>query len=210
MVPVGVTDYDNKYNEYIVIEGVIEPVGDWSVNLNDYVSRTELNTALVSKVDKIEGGSLFMQADATKLASIEEGAQINKIETVDETQFNLSNKHLTLLDIPITKVTDLEAVLNGKVDKKDGYRLMSEAEATKLATAEENYISSVDEVHFAVANKKLSLLDIPITKVTDLESILNNKADKSDITAVNTGMATLSARVATVEAAIQWTDLSIT
>jgi hypothetical protein len=145
MVPIGVTDYDNKYSEYIVIEGAIEPVGDWSVDLNDYVTKTEFNTALVSKVDKVDGGRLFMQDDATKLASIENGAQVNKIDTVDEAHFSLSNKHLSLLDIPITKVTNLETILNGKVDKKDGYRLMSEAEATKLATAEENYISSVDE-----------------------------------------------------------------
>lgn len=210
MVPVGVTDYDNKYSEYIVIEGAIEPVGDWSVDLNDYVTVNEFNTALVSKVDKVEGGRLFMQDDATKLASIEDGAQVNKIDTVDEAHFSLSNKHLSLLDIPITKVTNLETVLNGKVDKKDGYRLMSEAEATKLATAEENYISSVDETQFAVTSKKLNLLDIPITKVTNLETILNSKADKSDITAVNTNMATLSSRVATVEAAIQWVDLSTT
>lgn len=208
MVPIGVTDYDNKYNEYIVIEGAIEPVGDWSVDLNDYVTETEFNTALVSKVDKVDGGHLFMQADATKLASIEDGAQVNKIDTVDEAHFSLSNKHLSLLDIPITKVTNLETILNGKVDKKDGYRLMSEAEATKLATAEENYISSVDETQFTVTSKKLSLLDIPITKVTNLETILNSKADKSDIAAVNTNMTTLNSRVATVEAAIQWVDLS--
>lgn len=206
MVPVGVTDYDNKYNEYIVIEGAIEPVGDWSVDLSDYATKTDLE----SKVDKVDGGRLFMQADITKLDSIETGAQVNKIDTVDENHFSLANKHLSLLDIPITKVTNLESILNNKVEKQTGYRLISEAEATKLATAEENYISEVDETHFSVVSKKLNLLDIPITKVTNLEDILNNKADKSDITAVNTSMATLSNRVSTVEAAIQWVDLSTT
>lgn len=208
MVPIGVTDYDNKYSEYIVIEDIIEPVGDWSVNLSDYPTKDEVNTALALKVDKVDGGRLFMQAEATKLATVENGAQVNKIETIDETQFSLSNKHLSLLDIPITKVTNLETLLNNKVDKKDGYRLMSEAEAIKLATAEENFISSVDETQFKVEEKKLTLLDISITKVSNLENILNSKADKSAIDAVNTGMSTLSNRVGVIEQAIQWVDLS--
>lgn len=42
MVPIGLSDYDNKYEEYVVIDGIIEPVGNWSVNLDDYVKKDEL------------------------------------------------------------------------------------------------------------------------------------------------------------------------
>lgn len=69
------------------------------------------------KVDKVEGKSLVDDAEITKLAGVEEGAQKNKIETVDETQFGLADRHLTLLDIAMDKVTGLGDALDGKADK---------------------------------------------------------------------------------------------
>ena len=84
---------------------------------------------------------------------------------------------------------------------------MTEAEAIKLATVEENFISSVDTNYFNVTDKHLTLLDISVSKVTNLENLLNAKADKTEIDAINTSMAALSGRVSTVEEAVKWIDL---
>lgn len=80
----------------------------------DGLHQTAMGEA-AKKVDKVEGKSLVDDAEITKLAGVEEGAQKNKIETVDEAQFGLDdNRHLTLLDIAMDKVTGLEEALAGK------------------------------------------------------------------------------------------------
>jgi hypothetical protein len=38
MIPIGITENDNKYAEYIVIDGVVEPVGTWEVDLEKYAT----------------------------------------------------------------------------------------------------------------------------------------------------------------------------
>lgn len=61
------------------------------------------------------------------------GAEKNVIATVDNAQFGLdSNRHLTLLDIAMSKVTGLADALAGKVEKVEGSRLLTADEATKL------------------------------------------------------------------------------
>lgn len=92
----------------------------------------QIETAIANKVDKVEGSRLMTDAEGTKLEGIADGANVNVIDTVDEAQFGLENKHLTLLDIAMGKVTGLSDALAGKVDKVEGSRLLTEDEATKL------------------------------------------------------------------------------
>lgn len=92
----------------------------------------QIETAIADKVDKVDGSRLMTDAEGTKLAGIAEGANVNVIDTVDEAQFSIENKHLTLLDIAMGKVTGLSDALAGKVDKVDGSRLLTADEATKL------------------------------------------------------------------------------
>jgi hypothetical protein len=54
------------YDEYMVIDGVIERLGSWQANLNDYATKTDLET----KVDKIDGYSLVSDGDIAKLGTI--------------------------------------------------------------------------------------------------------------------------------------------
>lgn len=73
--------------------------------------------------------------------------------------------------------------LDGKVDKVEGSRLMTNAEGTKLegiATgAQVNAIDSVDTAQFDLDDaKKLTLLDIAMAKVTGLTAALAGKVDK--------------------------------
>ena len=75
------------------------------------------------------------------------------------------------------------AALDGKVDKVEGSRLMTNAEGTKLegiaAGAQVNAIDSVDTAQFSLGDaKKLTLLDIAMAKVTGLTDALAGKVDK--------------------------------
>ena len=83
---------------------------------------TGLEDALAGKVDVEEGKGLsandFSDSLLHKLNGIEEGAQVNKIETVDTAQFAIDEaKNLTLLDIAMGKVTGLQGALDAKADR---------------------------------------------------------------------------------------------
>lgn len=143
------------------------------LKIGDYAKASEL-TALAGRVSTIE----------TKLADIEEGAQVNIVDSVDEEQFAIDGeKKLSLLDVAMSKVTGLIDALAGKVDKAEGERLMTDAEGTKLAGIEEgaevNFVKSVDEAQFNVDEAgELTLLDIAMGKVTGLQDALDAKAAK--------------------------------
>lgn len=53
MVPTGLQEDDDKYDEYMVFEGVLERVGSWEINLNAYATKAEL-TAEVDRAKLAE------------------------------------------------------------------------------------------------------------------------------------------------------------
>lgn len=189
MVPTGLQEDDNKYHEWILINGVFEPVGSWEVDLSDYAKTTDVKTALDKKVDKIEGSRLITNEEIEKLSGIETGAQVNVINSVS-TDFTISeDKELQLNAINQDKITGLTDILNTKVDKKtstisndDGsttevdWTLLSPDDKSKLDSiaegAEPNYIKAVEE-EFTVTNGTLGINQIPISKITDLNDQLN-------------------------------------
>ena len=68
-----------------------------------------------------------------------EGAEVNVIESVDETEFSLdAAKKLTVGKISKDKIDGLAGELAKKVDAEDGKRLMTTAEGEKLAKVNEN------------------------------------------------------------------------
>ena len=144
------------------------------LKIGDYAKAADL-TALTTRVSTAEG----------KIAALEEvGAEKNIINSVDETQFAVdAERKLTLLDIAMDKVIGLSDALDGKIDKAEGSRLMTDAEGTKLAGiaegAEVNVIESVDDAQFAIDEaKKLTLLDVAMSKVSGLADALSGKVDK--------------------------------
>ena len=73
----------------MVIEGKLEKVGDWKVDLSDYATVESLNaltTEVGNKVDKVEGKSLVSDTEIAKLAGIAEGAEVNYVKSVEEAQ----------------------------------------------------------------------------------------------------------------------------
>lgn len=93
------------------------------LKIGDYAKAADL-TALANRVSIAEG----------KITALEEvGAEKNIIASVDTNQFAIDeSRNLTLLDIAMGKITGLSDALNGKVDKIEGYSLLSPTDKTKL------------------------------------------------------------------------------
>lgn len=132
MVPTGLTEDDDKYDEYVVIFvadiPTLEKVGSWEVDLTDYVKQDDIKEALNGKVDKVDGYGLISNSDLERILAMKPSV----IEAVDETTFSITDKILFLKDLPVSKVSGLQTILNSKVDAKPGYGLISEADQNKL------------------------------------------------------------------------------
>jgi len=160
---------------------------DYADDLNEAVSET-----LDGKVAIEEGKSLIADTLISKLEGVEEGAQVNKIESVDETQFALdAAKNLTLLDIAMSKVTGLDEALADKVAKEDGSRLINANEIAKLAKL------VIDEETGDVGLSGT----ISAENVVGLDNMLDAKVDKAEGKSLIAD--TLIAKVEAIEAGAQ-------
>ena len=111
----------NYYDEYMAFKDSnglwqLEKVGDWGVDLSAYAKTSDVNTALENKVDKANDARLITFVEVGKLEGIEAGAQINYISAVS-TDFTVADGTLSLNNIDISKVSNLESVLAEKVNK---------------------------------------------------------------------------------------------
>ena len=102
-------DEDNKYLEYLYIDGKFELVGTWKVNLSGYVTIDQLD----NYVQKVEGYGLIETSKIAKLDAIEEGAQKNLFDSVNGDEFFIDeNRQLNLKAIAMSKVTGLSNLLD--------------------------------------------------------------------------------------------------
>lgn len=118
MVPTGWTAEDNKYEEYMIIDGVPEKVGTWEVNLSDYALKSDL----LNKVDKVDGERLITEEEAEKLNNLNANAEENYINSVSN-DFSVTNKQLSLSE---SYQQALQTALDKKIDSQDGYGLLSD------------------------------------------------------------------------------------
>ena len=80
---------NDRYDEYLYVNGSLEKVGSWAVDLSQYVK-------------KEAGKSLVSDTEIAKLATVEQGAQKNYIASVSS-EFEVDeNKQLKLVSIPPT------------------------------------------------------------------------------------------------------------
>ena len=164
MVGNGLTDYDNKYQEYMVIDGVLESVGSWGVDLEDYIKVSDFNTALANKVSTKEGFDLISTDNITKLEGIEEGAEKNFISSVDTVSFAVSNGYLTLNDIAVSKVTGLQGLLDEKVDAEEGKGLSSNDFTDEFKTKLENLnLNDISNLQTQVTSLEKTVFGYTIT-----------------------------------------------
>ena len=129
MVPALEGLANDVYDEYIIINGEIEKVGSWEVDLSDYAKSSDVATALNYKVDKVEGSRLITSEEASKLSSIKD-----LIQSVNPVDFTLGTEgQLNLNNLSIDKVANLQTALNKKVDTIDGWTLLSPTNQEKLS-----------------------------------------------------------------------------
>lgn len=188
----GAGSIDKKIEDALADADLVK--ADDITDVTDRLDALEGNT--LTTTDKTElQGNIDAKADATTVEDIDDrvadleaiGAEKNVVSTVDNTQFALdANRNLTLLDVPMSKITGLEDALDDKVTAEAGKGLstndFTDALETKLngiaEGAQVNVIESVDTAQFGLdAAKHLTLLDIEIGKVTGLQDALDDKAN---------------------------------
>lgn len=168
MVPNGLENNDDKYDEYIILEtkdadGVsvkyVERVGSWEVNLDAYAKKADLN----NYVEKVDGSRLITEEEVAQFAKGEENVikGVSNDFTIDE-----ETKILILNNLSSSKITDLQDLLNGKVDKQEGYTLLSPSDQEKLAKL------TIDNGNLEISGQ------VNASQIIDLEQWLNDNAGK--------------------------------
>lgn len=72
---------DTTAGEYATVVAYVEAMIA-ALGIADYAKTADVNAELAKKVDKVEGSRLMTNAEATKLAGIADGAQVNVIEKI--------------------------------------------------------------------------------------------------------------------------------
>lgn len=186
MIPTGLQAEDDKYDEYIVLDGEIEKVGSWEVDLNGYAKEADVITLLDKKVDKIANSRLMTEAEGEKLNTIQEGAEKNFISAVDSS-FSVIAGQLNLNLLAQSKVNglveDLDVIvksIENKVEKETGSRLIQSEEINKLSSIKD-LIKGIDTNKFSLDENGILLLNnVKITEIEGLVEALANKVDKVD------------------------------
>lgn len=192
MVPEEIAE-GNAYEEYMVINGVIEVVGKWSTDLSDYVTSEGLETALASYVSN--------DALTTKLAGYATVGVTNALSG---------------------DIAEVVTLLDGKVDKEEGYSLISDKQLEKLEAldinGEENYVKTVSSV-FSVVDGELRLnlgnLDLSenegFSDLSDRVAALNDELSgvKTSIGTINSNISNLETTIGENSAAIEALDTTV-
>ena len=209
MIPTGLTEDSNKYNEYIVLvltdsEGTetrfIEQVGSWDVDLSNYVTTTQMESALFGKVDKEQGSRLITETEINKLSSMVH------VVSVDGTLEINTDKQLGVKQIVAAQVSDLSDWIGKKASTTPGLseKNFTSDLASKLiaieAGAEKNFVRSVSDEFSMSENGQLSIKSITAAQVKDLSDLLMNKAEASQV-------ASLSMDVGNIKQCITWGQL---
>ena len=188
-VAVVLVGEDYKYD---VLSGMVD-LSNYSTTdeiAQTYATKNEVTTGLSGKVDKVEGSRLMTDAEGTKLAGIEAGAQVNNIASVASGELAISEeKELSIVAVAQDKVTGLADALAGKVNTEAGKGLSTNDFTTPLleklnalpAGAQVNAIDTVSDEFTISETKELSVAAIAQAKITGLPDALNAKLESVSI-----------------------------
>lgn len=168
------------------LESDVETLQTGKADTSSVYTKTEIDGKL-SGVYHYKGSvakysDLPTDASSGDVYNIEAADKTNGIKAGDNVAWNGTAWDVLAGTIDLSGYATTTA-LDGKVDKVEGSRLMTNAEGTKLegiaAGAQVNAIDSVDAAQFGLGDaKKLTLLDIAMAKVTGLTDALAGKVDK--------------------------------
>ena len=170
MVPKTAGDGDH-YDEYMVIDGAVERMGDWKVDLSEYAKTADVTNLLSKKVDSVVGSRLMTTEEGTKLEGIAAGANVNVIDGVSE-EFAISDdgKVLSVKAVDSSKVTGLADALAKKVNVEEGKGLsthdLTDDLLSKLNASQPNVIESV-KVNGKALEVTEKSVDIALPTATD-------------------------------------------
>lgn len=171
------------YDIYAKVDTEVVRLDDVSINLDDYSTTDEMNSAIeqavAGKVDAEAGKGLstndYTDDDAAKLAALDPDAEENYIKSVDEAEFSVSTEGLLAVTaIPLSKVTGLSDALANKVDAVEGKVLSSNDFTDEL----------LDKLNGIASNAQVNALE-----AVQLNGVALEIVDK----AVNIPLATTSA-----------------
>lgn len=134
----------NSYDEYMVVNGQLERVGDWNVDLSDYATKSEV-AAVSTRVDDIASQLNGVKSDVSA-------------HTTAITNINTSIEDLTSsLGSTNSSVADLAAQLNAVKETVNTH-------STKLNELEDALEGKVD---VSVFNTKMAIVDEDISELKD-------------------------------------------
>lgn len=190
MVPVGTTEDDNKYREYIVIVTddyrYIEQVGNWEVNLdgyltkedakNTYANKSEVDAALNNRYTKNEIVDLLSNKVDVNVATSENGIRfINQAEITKLSKLSLEGDDVTISgSINASQVKELyPTVVN--IIKGSASDLDPDSEGDQFGLgievgAQVNKIDTVSDDFNITESKELQLTKVPVGKLEGLGS----------------------------------------
>lgn len=121
---------DNKYDEYIIIDGALEKVGDWAVDLSDYVKKDG---------NKVLSTNDYTNEDKAKVQESEK----NVINSVDTNEFEIVtgqvdelnlDRQLQIKSIDVAKIGNLTdqvvKIIKGEVGGLDLYDRLEKVETS--------------------------------------------------------------------------------
>ena len=170
------TETDNQIKS--AISSVYKPAG--SIAFIDLPALTSDNEGKVYNItDEFTTTNNFVEGAGKKYSAGQNVVIIKDSEGVYK--YDVLSGIVDLSNYSTT--AEVQAALDNKVDKVEGSRLITDAEASKLAgieaNAQVNVIDGVNSSEFSIdESKNLNILAIPQSKITNLISDLGSKVDK--------------------------------
>lgn len=163
MVPTGLQHDDDKYYEYVVIDGALEKVGDWEVNLFNYYTKAETDQKIAEAVKAATGD--------TSAASVL--AALNAYKTSnDERVKKIEDDVAALKAIQAEKnvINSVSDEFNISDTRKLSVNAISVAKITGLQDTLDSHDTRIETLENVINNDTIGL----ITKITSLEEITNS------------------------------------
>lgn len=184
----------NKYDEYIVLKSdndtyIIEPVGSWSVSLEDYVSNTELNNILQNYSTTTEvANNYYNKTDVDVALSTKVDKVYYNVPVVDENGDPVYEE-----DGVTPKIEEVEGTLLSPDDKKkldalvigeEGVEISGKVNAANVEGLSEWVTTNRDKVAGLYSTTADSKVNKAIADLAALTTTVNTNT--TNIAAVNT------------------------
>ena len=184
MVPATETEDGDIYDEYMVINGAVERVGDWKVDLSDYAKTADVNGALALKADQTAvDGALALKADTSYV-----DAEIDKVEEV------VAEKADTSALTSAVEAIEAELALKAaqSVVDQHGKDILALQQGLAAAATKEELQSLTDIVNTKADQSALEALDKELGEAPVYETQTNEETGEEEKVLVTPGTGVYS------------------